>query len=214
MALFGSTGKQMPPHHERSARAMERLASWGFSLDVLQRLGGFSVAWGLFETQLESALWVLTNEKVKGVRPSTDKIPISGQIQLLVKHSNLLSPLAQGVVTTAGGAATDLMEYRHAIMHGALIPAAVGGPSFMRNPRWHGEQRARPTHDAHVDENLLDLAIDTTWVLCQVVFSVKSAVVESGAMKSLESLAQAVQRAESQANELRHLSDLMNCEKY
>jgi hypothetical protein len=193
---------------------MTRLASWGFSSSVLQRLGGFSVAWGLFENQLEAALWALTKENVKGVRPSTDKVPISGQIKLLVKHSNVLSPAAQRVVSKAGAAATDLMEYRHSITHGALIPAAIGGPSFIRNPGWHGEKRARPTHDAQVDENLLDLAIDTTWVLCEVVFSIKSAVVESAAMKSLESLARAVARAESQANELRHLVDLMNSEKY
>jgi hypothetical protein len=32
--------------------------------------------------------------------------------------------------------------------------------TFIRNPTWNGEIRKRPSHDAHVDANLLDMALD------------------------------------------------------
>src|SRR5690606_11968467 len=153
---------------DRAQAALERLDSWGFTPQVLQRLGGLAVAWSIFERKLEVALWALTGEQVQGIHPSTDRSPVSRQIELLKQHSTRLPPAAQEVIADAVSAATDLMDYRHAIMHGAMIPTEVGGPSFIRNPRWHGEKRARPTHDAHVDENLLNLAIDIAWTLCRL----------------------------------------------
>ena len=98
-------------------------------------------------------------------------------------------------------------------MHGAMIPKGVGGPSFLRNPLWHGEKRVRPTHEAHIDENLLDLAIDTGWTLCSFVFKVKD-VASTSDSTDLETLKAAVYRAKSQAGELRYLAEFMNCEKY
>lgn len=205
--------RKVPMHQNRSQAALERLDSWGFTPQVLQRLGGLAVAWAIFERNLEVALWALTGEQVKGVHPSTDRLPIGKQIDLLKQQSTRLSQGAQEVIADAATAASNLMDYRHAIMHGAMIPSAVGGPSFIRNPRWHGEKRARPTHDAHVDENLLDLAIDTAWTLCRLVFAVKE-MISSGATSDLKELKRDMQRAKSQANELRYLTELMNSEKY
>jgi hypothetical protein len=204
--------RQVSLHQKRSQAALERLDSCGFTPQVLQRLGALAVAWAIFERNLEVALWALTGEQVKGVQPSTDKLPISKQIELLKQQSTSLSRGAQGIITDAASAACDLMDYRHAIMHGAMLPSAVGGPSFIRNPRWHGEKRARPTHDAHVDENLLDLAIDTAWTLCRLVFTLRK--VSTDASSDLEELKGDMQRAKSQANELRHLTEIMNSEKY
>jgi hypothetical protein len=201
-------------HRDRSVAALKLLGGWGFSAETLQRLGGFAVVWGIFESKLEAALWALTGEEVKGVRPSTDKEPIGAQINLLTQHSAHLSNDAQAVVADAAHAATDLMEYRHAIMHGAMIPNGLGGPSFIRNPRWHGVKRSRPTHDAHVDENLLDLAIDTAWTLCRLVFTIVETAAKGSIDARLPALKQDVQRAKSQANELRHLTELVNSEKY
>lgn len=150
---------------------------------------------------------------MKGVYPSTDKLPISKQIKLLKQHSTSLSQGAQEVIADAASAALDPMDYRHAIMHGAMIPSEIGGPSFIRNPKWHGEKRARPTHDAHVNENLLNLAIDTAWTLCRLVFAVKE-IPSTGTASDLRELKHDMQRAKSQASELRHLTELVNSEKY
>lgn len=152
-------------------------------------------------------------EMVEGVVPSTDKLPISRQLWLLQQRSESLSPAAQGIIADAVSAASNLMEYRHAIMHGAMVPQSAGGPSFIRNPQSRQEKRARPTHDAHVDENLLDLAIDTAWTLCRLVFKV-SENVSAGVPSDFAEFKADVERARSQANELRHLTELMNCEKY
>lgn len=203
-----------PTHRDTSADAMERLGAWGFSTQILQRLGGFAVLWGIFESKLETALWALSGEEVHGVRLSTDKLPISAQIKQLVERSGRLSQSTQDVISGAADAAMDLMEYRHAIMHGAMIPRAVGGPSFVRNPQWHRVKRGRPTHDAHVDENLLDLAIDTAWILCRVLFAIVEPAAETSIDANVQALKQEVLKAKSQANELRHLTEFVNCEKY
>jgi hypothetical protein len=193
---------------------LERLGAWGFSAQTLQRLGGFAIVWGIFESKLEAALWALTGEEVKGVRPSTNREPISAQIRRLTQHSAHLSNDARAVVADAADAAMNLMEYRHAIMHGAMIPSALGGSSFIRNPQWHGVKRGRPTHDAHVDENLLNLAIDTAWTLCRLVVTIVETAAESSIDARVQALRQDAQRAKSQANELRHLTELVNSEKY
>lgn len=193
---------------------MERLGTWGFSTQTLQRLGGFAVLWGMFESKLEAALWALSGEQVHGVRPFTDKLPISAQIKQLVERSGRLSQSAQRVIGDGADAAMHLMEYRHATMHGAMIPSGLGGPSFIRNPQWHGVKRGRPTHEAHIDENLLDLAIDTAWVLCRLLFAIVGTADETSIDANVQTLKQEVLKAKSQANELRHLTEHVNSEKY
>jgi hypothetical protein len=98
-------------------------------------------------------------------------------------------------------------------MHGSMIPSTTM-PTFIRNPLWNGEKRKRPTHDAHVDENLLDMAIDSAWSLCQVVFAAGAACADPARVADVAALNPEAARARSQANELRHLTDLVNSEKY
>jgi hypothetical protein len=52
---------------------------------VLLRLGAFAVAWAVFESHLETALWALSDETVAGVHPSTDKKPVSTWIEELAE---------------------------------------------------------------------------------------------------------------------------------
>lgn len=202
-----------PKHREQSLIVLARLAGWGFSPEVQQRIGALGVVWGVFESNLETTLWALRDEKVAGVRPSTDKTTISEWIDAMAEGSAKLTTEAQGVLRSAALAAKDLMEYRHALVHGRLIPFPTM-PIFIRNPRWNGELRNRPCSDAHVDENLLDMAIDAGWTLCRVVFAAQAACTDLGKTSSLTALKSEVARAKSQANELRHLTTLMNHEKY
>src|SRR6266446_3600084 len=101
-------------HREQSLMVLAGLARSGFSPEVQQRIGALGVVWGLFESNLEATLWALSDEKVAGVRPSTDKTTISEWIDVMAKGSAKLTPEAQGVLRLAALAAKDLMEYRHA----------------------------------------------------------------------------------------------------
>jgi len=192
---------------------LARLTGWGFSPEVLQRIGALAVVWGVFESNLETALWALRGDEVAGVRPWTDKKPISEWIKELGSDWPKLTTEGKDVLRVASLAAFELMEYRHAIMHGAMIPSPTM-PTFIRNPLWHGEERNRPSHVAHVDKNLLDMAIESAWILCQVVFVVKAACNEPEKIAKWAALKQEASRARSMAGELRHLTELMNHEKY
>jgi hypothetical protein len=200
-------------HRKQSLNVLAHLAGWGFPPEVQQRIGALGVVWGVFESNLETTLWALRDEKVVGVRPSTDKTSISQWIDVLAESSPKLITEAQDVLRSAATAAKDLMEYRHALVHGWLIPFPTM-PTFIRNPTWNGEIRNRPTSDAHVDENLLDMAIDVAWILCKVVFAAKAACADASQTENLTALKREVARAQSEANELRHLTALMNHEKY
>lgn len=203
----------VPKHREQSLRVLAHLVGWGFPPDVQQRIGALGVIWGMFEANLETTLWALREEQVVGVRPSTDKTTISQWIDALGEGSAKLNTEGQDILRSASIAAKDLMEYRHALVHGWLIPFQTM-PTFVRNPTWNGEIRKRPTSDAHVDENLLDMAIDAAWILCRVVFAAKAACSDARQAATLTALKNEVSRAKSEANELRHLAASMNHEKY
>lgn len=202
-----------PQHQQRSLEIMYHLESLGLNLKVQQRLGTLGLLWGIFETNLELALWALRDEKVTGVRPSTDKTSICKWIKNFAQGSEKLTLEAKDVLNAASIAADDLKDYRNSIVHGYIFPSKTIS-TFIRNPKWHGEIRKRMGGEAHVDENLLDMAIDTAWVLCRVVFAVKSACEDASQAENLLALKPEVSRAKSQAFELRHLSELVNDEKY
>jgi hypothetical protein len=204
---------KIPKHREQSLNVMARLAGCGLPPEVQQRIGALGIVWGVFELNLETTLWALSDEQVAGVRPSTDKTSINQWIDAMGKPSTKISAEAQDVLRLAAIAAKDLMEYRHAIVHGWLIPFTTM-PSFIRNPCWKKEVRKRPSSEAHLDENLLDMAIDAAWTLCRVVFAARSACADPSKTTTLRALKAEVTRAKSLANELRHLSALMNHEKY
>lgn len=203
----------LPKHQRRSLEIMHHLDRLGLNSDVQQRLGTFGLLWGIFETNLELALWALHDEKVTGVQPSTDKTSICNWIKAFANGSEKLTPEAKDVLNLASNAADDLKDYRNSIVHGYIFPAQTIS-TFCRNPTWHGEIRKRKSGEAHVDENLLDMAIDAAWVLCRVVSAVKSACEDTIQTGSLLDLKSEVLRAKGQAYELRHLSELVNDETY
>lgn len=204
---------KIPKHTERARTVLDRLECWGFPPEVQQRMGVLGIVWGVFETNLESTLWALHEEDVAGVRPSTDKLTVSDWIKDFGEGSKKFDQEVQDLLRLASLAATDLMEYRHALVHGWLIPFP-SGPQFIRNPGWNGEKRKRKSSDAHVNETLLDMAIDVAWILCHAVFATRSACKDLTESKQLLSLKGDLARARSQASELRHLTALMNHEKY
>jgi hypothetical protein len=202
-----------PPHTENSADVLTRLSGWGFPLEVQQRIGALAVVWSLFEANLETTLWALRGEQVRGRRPSTDKTSAGAWIKELGTEWPQFPPDAREVLCSASLAAFDLMEYRHALMHGWMLCSPTM-PTFIRNPTWNGEIRKRPSHGAHVDANLLDLAVDCAWVLCRFVLATSAACADPVKVKALLVLKRDITRVRSQANELRDVTELMNHEKY
>lgn len=202
-----------PTHTALAAKLLTHLSGWGFPPGVQQRLGALVVVWGIFEARLEKTLWTLKGEQVAGVRPSTDKTPVSTWIDDLKTQGGQFPPDIQVMFREASAAAFDLMEYRHAIMHGWLV-ASPSIAIFIRNPRWNGEKRRRPSHDAHVDENLLDMALECAWIVLRFVDAAEAACADPVKLEDLLVMRQDLRRARSNANELRHLTEYANHEKY
>lgn len=201
-----------PPHTANAAKILTHLSGWGFPPEVQQRLGALVVVWGVFEANLETTVWALRGEQVEGTRPSTDKTSVADWIKELGNPRPPLTPLAREVFQAASLAAFDLMEYRHAVMHGSMLPSPTM-PTFIRNPAWNGEVRKRPSHDAYVDANLLDMTLDCAWVLCRFVFAAREACADPAKIHGVEALKGDVTRVRSQVNEVRNLTALMNSEK-
>jgi hypothetical protein len=206
---------KLPKHTAAAMSVRDHLANRGITKSSQERIGAFAICWGLFESSLETAVWALQNEEVNGVRPSTDKSHVSDWIAVQGNGNQDLPDATNEVLRIASIAAVDLMHYRHALMHGTLI-AFPGGRSavFQRNPRWHGEIRKRESGDAHIDDNLLDLAIVSAWTLSGVATFTSKFSVDLASAANIEGLNEDVKRAKSYAGELRHLTALMNHEKY
>lgn len=198
---------------KNSATIVEHLEHLGFSGNVQRKIGAFVVVWAMFEASLERAVWAIRAENVKGVFPSTDKPPVSEWIKTIRKHPTNLHPKAQELIKLATTVAEDILEYRNSIAHGHVVPYGDSA-SFMRNPKWHGERRTRPSSEAHVDENLLDMALDTVGVLHRFCLQIQVVCAGQANIQKLLDFQSDITRVKSQAGELRHLSALMNHEKW
>lgn len=200
---------------ENALMVAQRVQQLGVDIESQRKIGLFAVSWGLFESHLEQAVWSILKEDVQGKRPSTDKTSAHRWLEVLEKGRADLSVKANMVLCFAAQGARDLMGYRHSLFHGYIVP--LGGTAmFIRNPQWNGEIRNREVGDAYIDESIIDLAIDASWVLFSVVrYVVKLAeLTVEEVSASIETLESEVIRIKSTTNELRHMRSLMNCEKY
>lgn len=187
----------------------------GVTIPLQQRIGAFVVCWGLYEAHLEEVIWLLNNEDVKGNRPTTDSSPVSAWFRVLCRGSEHLSMEANAVLDTAAAASESLLAYRNSLIHGTLLSfPGANSITFLRNPAWRGEVRNRPAGDAHVDENLLDMAIESAWALFRLVACFKQGQTIEQLSPQIEAMAKELRRAKSFARELQHLTALMNHEKY
>ena len=201
------------PYNLVALTAIEKISELGITPSLQQKIGAFAICWGLFESHLESAIWALQDENVNGNRPSTEKNTLSEWFACLANGHIDLPLGANAVLKDAAQAADNLMDYRHSLFHGMLVPIP-GAPFFIRNPSWSGEMRKRKSGDAQVDENLLDMAIESAWILFRVAVLIKKAIKNNDKARDLENMKKDVLRARSFAGELRHLAELMNHEKY
>ena len=179
---------------------------FGLTASILQRIGAFAVAWGMFENQLELATLVLLSEELEvGQRPSTDSLQASDLISRFRRAGVSFGPVFTKACDELASAAGDLLIFRNTIMHGMAIPPPAGGPKFAKNTAWFGEKRKRPFAEARVGERLLDLAIQCTNTLyTQSVFLQIAARSEKGDQNVIASDAIApLMNARSAADKLR-----------
>ena len=183
----------------------EQLARAGLPAPTLEGIGTFLVVWGLFETALETAVWAIRDERVKGVRPSTDGPPASEWLKALEKGHPSFSTEANDVLKAGKQAAADLMEYRHCLLHGAMIPFP-GGPVMIRNIGRRGEVRKRPRSDAYMRPHLLDSATLSAWTLWRLALATEKCLIAGRDSLLVAMLRPEVARAAAHAKKLRLLT--------
>lgn len=205
---------RMHNYPAESLGVQSRLHGLGLKPKHLMLIGSFVVAYGLFETTLERALWTLSETDVAGPRPFTEKLNSDAQFKLLGEGNSNLNDKCNDVLQVAAQVAADLNEYRNSLVHGYLLSyGAENTPQFMKNPGWNDVKRNKPVGDAYIDEPFQDLILIAAWTLFKVVQFAERSLDDPEAQKALEGLADDVNRARSYANETRHLCMLMNVEK-
>lgn len=211
-------GKKLD-HQIGADEAMQRLEEvFGFRPAYQQRVGAFVVLMSSFERFLEIAAWSVFDAKPDlGEIPFTDKKPITEVVKKVLSKADEMPAGLATMVRLMCNTADDLIAYRNAMAHGWLLPAFPGGePQFVSNAAYHGEKRSRQAQQAHISENLLDMAVDAAMTLCEAanaVHRVKALPKDEGAQR-LTRIVSSLRRARSSASELRHLTALMNTEKY
>ena len=191
---------------EAGAKALSaKLDILGSDSETRQSLGQFAMMWTVFENNFELLMWHLKGFNEDGMPWTDKKASVAQWLQFYPEASegNASASVGHENFCEAG---KMLGEYRHAVFHGVYLP---GLASTVRNPAWHGMIRKRPTHVAHIDSRLLKMAAIAANGLLQYVISV---------LKVLEGREQAIHfeainglsEAKSYANELRHITELMN----
>ena len=188
--------------------------SYGLARTTLEKIGAFIVMWACFENYLERALWRLTGENPGGKIPTTDAVPVSKLIARFREVGGGLDGKEwQNVVTLLCDTADYLAQYRNALAHGQLLPASVGGGAIL-NSQWYGEQRKRAPVIAHIDENLVGLMLDALHELLIPMQAVAFGDAAPNSDPKIIGRQDELRRARSKAQEVRHLTEAMNSEKY
>lgn len=201
--------RQTPSDHAKLGK--DWLAQHGFSPEIQQAIGAFVCFWSMLETRIEHVIWSFDGKPQRGERPDTDAEPLAAWLRRLDKIRDEAQDEVALVLTDFIAATSDLAAYRHAIAHGWLIPKGVGGPTFLTNTRYGEIDRKRPSQDAHVSLDMIDLAISAAMNLTQVASAL---IARDGAATLRAGAAAEAKKARSAANEVRHITALMNHEKY
>jgi len=188
--------------------------SYGMPRATLERIGAFVVMWACFENHLERALWRLTGENPSGKIPTTDAVPVSKLIgRFREVGGSLEGDEWQNVVTMLCDTADCLAQYRNALAHGQLLPASVGGGTIL-NSGWYGEQRKRAPVTAHIDENLVGLMLDALHELLIPMQTIAFGDTAPNSEPKIIGRQDELRHARSIAQEVRHLTEAINSEKY
>lgn len=206
------------PSYNYPAKSLEiqaRLMGVGLMPKHLMLIGSFIVAYGMFETTLERALWTLRETCIKGTRPFTETMNTEAQFRMLGEGNPKLSDKCNAVLKVAALAAEDLNDYRNSLVHGYICSfGPEHAPWFMKNPHWYDASgRKKAAGDAFIDEPFQDLVLIATWSLWRLVHRVEKVFEDDAAQSHIEEMKDDIGRARSYASEVRHQAANANHEK-
>ena len=134
-----------------------------------RKLAAIIIYSGDIEYYLELAIRKLKDIDPKGIRPITDAKNITDLIKLFEDCAPVtLGNLKPHWINTWSAAARSAFTIRNNIAHGLTVPIETK-ITFMRNPRWHGQQRKRPFGDFWCDSYTLDFTADSFATLRRMI---------------------------------------------
>ncbi len=140
---------------------------YGVRPSTLQKIGVFTIVWGMFESGLELTVLAVAKEEMnKDKRPSTDANKVSDLIKRLREKSIQLEKSVCNISKIMCDAVDDLLVLRNAIDHGWIVPGKPKkGIEFINNPRWLNVERRRGTTEVHLTDQLLEKSIEAVAIL-------------------------------------------------
>lgn len=156
-------------HLSAFGRADALMAQMGFTTEVALGIAAIISFAGGIEYHLERALWRIRGIDPKGMKPDTDT-RMSGELIAMLEKvaSNRAIDAERRFLLDWCEAARSAFTIRHNIAHG--VPMRFGETlTFMRNPRWEGEQRRRAFGDFWADPHTLDLVKQAMATLLRII---------------------------------------------
>ena len=147
---------------------------WNLHLPSSQKIAAIITYFGTLEYYIERAVWSLKGVSPKGIRPETDGKAVSQLISNLEECSTLLNNQAEiDFINLWCRAARSGFVIRNNIAHG--VANKLGETlAYMRNPRWHGEERKREFGDFWADDSTLDMVCESLAVLLRIIVKIEA----------------------------------------
>nr|WP_315249237.1 hypothetical protein [uncultured Duganella sp.] len=182
---------------------------FGVTAAIQQRVGAFILVWGMFEVGCEPLIWLLRKENPVCEKSITEGQPISTWLKLLAEAGTKYSGYIDQSIRLICDAATDLLVYRNAIIHGRLSAGGPAGPHLASNTPWIGEKKRKPSRRAMITESELDVAADVADTLFKGTFGfmVAGTDVEQYEPESLKNMLVRLEDARAQARRLREIAE-------
>jgi hypothetical protein len=142
-----------------------------FSSDRLIELGEIATLAGSIEFRVERIIWLLSNENVVGIKPTTDTRSISNLIDTLHALSlDIIDINLSKVIKLWTDIAKPAFRCRNSILHGLVIVYEDNSAEFITNTRWKDEIRKRSSASFHVTEHTLTMLSDIFQLLYDIIF--------------------------------------------
>ena len=159
-----------------------------------RKLAAIIIYSGDIEYYLELAIWRLKNIDPKGTRPFTDAKNITDLIKVFEDCApETADERKLHWINTWSIATRSAFIIRNNIAHGLTLPIDTQ-ISFMRNGRWHRQERKRPFGDFWCDPHTLDFTADSFATLRRMIGSLavtKQTVDEVGNKLAVKALNEA-----------------------
>jgi hypothetical protein len=148
--------------------------SWNLQFSNSQKIAAIITYFGTLEYYAERAIWKLKGIDPKGVQPETDAKSVSQLISKLEECSDQLDDQNErDFLNLWCRAARSGFVIRNNIAHGVANKRG-DTLTYMRNPRWHGEERKREFGDFWADDSTLDMVCESLAVLLRIIVKIEA----------------------------------------